>query len=70
MATIIRKSSPPVRTFKIGEHISFIVWVPLQNIGMGTEIRMGNIVKINRKTIDVLDGNGNTWRVGMDEVRY
>lgn len=68
MAKLIKSAPVPVRTFKVGDHISFTIWVPVQNIGMGPKNKTGNIVKVNRKTVDAVDTNGNTWRVGMDEV--
>ena len=68
MARIIKKAETPVRTFKVGDQISFSVWIPLQNIGTTSETRMANIVKVNRKTVDAVDGAGNTWRVEMEEI--
>lgn len=68
MARIIKQAEIPVRTFKVGDHISFSVWVPLQNIGTTSETRTANIVKVNRKTVDAVDRVGNTWRVEMEEI--
>jgi hypothetical protein len=68
MARIIKQAETPIRTFKVGDHISFSVWIPLQNIGTTSETRMANIVKINRKTVDAVDGAGNTWRVEIKEI--
>jgi hypothetical protein len=68
MARIIKQVETPVKIFKVGDHISFSVWVPLQNIGTTSETRMANIVKVNRKTVDAVDGSGNTWRVEMEEI--
>ena len=68
MATLIKKAEPPVRTFHIDDEIAFTVWVPLQNIGSAAITKYGDIVKINRKTVDAVDEQGNNWRVEMDEV--
>ena len=68
MATLIKQAETPVRTFNVNDKVAFTVWVPLQNIGTTAETKYGDIVKVNRKTVDVVDENGNTWRVGMDEV--
>jgi hypothetical protein len=68
MARIIKQAETPVRTFKIGDNISFSVCVPLQNIGTTSETRTANIVKVNRKTVDAVDRAGNTWRVEMEEI--
>jgi hypothetical protein len=68
MARIIKQAETPIRTFKVGDSISFSVWVPLQNIGTTSETRMANIVKVNWKTVDAVDGSGNTWRVKMEEI--
>jgi hypothetical protein len=68
MARIIKQAETPVRTFKVGDNISFSVWVPLQNIGTTSETRTANIVKVNWKTVDAVDRAGNTWRVKMEEI--
>ena len=68
MARIIKQAETPIRTFKVGDRISFSVWVPLQNIGTTSETRVANIVKVNWKTVDAVDGAGNTWRVKMEEI--
>jgi hypothetical protein len=72
MATLIKKAETvkQTRTFSTGETVTFQVQVPLQNIGTTYEDRTGVIVKVNRKTIDVVENKyGNTWRVNMDEVK-
>ena len=72
MARLIKKAEKvkQTRTFSTGETVTFQVQVPLQNIGTTYEDRTGVIVKVNRKTIDVIENEyGNTWRVGMDEVK-
>jgi hypothetical protein len=68
MAKLIKQPEIPIKTFKIGDHISFTIWIPLQNIGQQPKTKMGNIVKVNRKTVDAIDEIGNTWRVGMNEI--
>lgn len=68
MARLIKQAETPVRTFNVNDKVAFTVWVPLQNIGTTAETRFGDIVKVNRKTVDVVDEYGNTWRVGMDEI--
>ena len=72
MARLIKKAETvkQTRTFSTGEIVTFQVQVPLQNIGTTYEDRTGVIVKVNCKTIDVIENKyGNTWRVGMDEVK-
>jgi hypothetical protein len=70
MATLIKKAqSQQTKTVNIGDRIVFNIWVPLQNIGSTTQEKIASVVKINRKTVDALDEFGNTWRVGMDEIR-
>jgi|APGre2960657444_1045066.scaffolds.fasta_scaffold731491_1 hypothetical protein len=69
MKTQIIKTVPkPIIEYKIGQSIEFRYEVPLQNIGWTTEITEGVIEKINRVTIDVLDSNGNTWRVNKEDI--
>lgn len=69
MTKLIKKSTQPLKRFNLNDQVIFEVWIPLQNIGSTTEDRIGTIVKINRKTVDVIDNEGNTWRVGMDEIK-
>jgi hypothetical protein len=69
MKTQIIKTAPkPIIEYKIGQNIEFRYEVPLQNIGWTTEITEGTIQKVNRVTIDVLDTNGNTWRVNKEDI--
>ena len=70
MATLIKRAEKSVKEFNVGDHISFTIWIPLQNVGSEAITKTATIVKVNRKTVDALDEFGNTWRVGMDEVYY
>jgi len=68
MARLIKQAAAPVRTFNVNDKVAFTVWIPLQNVGQQPQTKFGDIVKVNRKTVDVVDEHGNTWRVGMDEI--
>lgn len=65
---IIKTATKPIIEYKIGQRIKFSYQTPLQNIGWTTEITEGVIEKINRVTIDVLDSEGNTWRVNKEDI--
>ena len=69
MATLIKTSPKPVNALNIGDQVTFQIECPAQYMGIEVTERVGTIVKINRKTVDVVDRMGNTWRVGMDEVK-
>jgi hypothetical protein len=65
---IIKPAETKKPEFHVGGKIVFQYWVPLQNIGWGTERKTGAIQKVNRVTLHVLDNENNVWRVNKVDV--
>jgi hypothetical protein len=67
---IIKKAAVKKPEFTVGQYITFMYEVPLQNIGWGYEKSTGVIQKVNRITVHVLDNEGNLWKVNNDDVIF
>ena len=69
MSKIIKKAVTKPKTVNVGDQVNFIHWIPLQNIGMTTETLSGQVVKVNRVTVQIqCDQDGNVWSARMDEL--
>jgi hypothetical protein len=65
---IVKKATKPIVEYKIGQSIEFSYPVPLQNIGWTTKTKEGTIQKVNRVTVNVLDIDGNLWKVNKEDI--
>ena len=70
MATLIKKAAVKVqdiRKFEIGEVVK---WSKLFHDGRSYETwnYSGEIIRINPKTVTVMDSSGNIWRVEYKEI--
>jgi hypothetical protein len=71
MATLIKKAVAPkvqdIRKFEIGEVVK---WSKLFHDGRSYETwyYLGEIIRINPKTVTVKDSSGNIWRVEYKEI--
>ena len=70
MATLIKKAAVKVqdiRKFEIGEVVK---WSKLFHDGRSYETwyYLGEIIRINPKTVTVKDSSGNIWRVEYKEI--
>ena len=69
MSKIIKKVVAKPKTVNVGDKVNFIHWIPLQNIGMTTETLSGQVVKVNRVTVQIqCDQDDNVWSARMDEL--
>ena len=65
---IIKTPQKPEVTHRVGDLVKFRYWAQEQNIGWKYEYTTGCIMKVNRVTVNVLDGNDNLWRVNKDDI--
>lgn len=67
MTHIIKQAAKQVRVFQVGQQVK---WTKMFHDGRGYENwdYAGEIVKVNKVTVDVLDAKGNTWRVNKREI--
>lgn len=55
--------------YTVGQEITFICKVPLQNIGWTYERKKGIVQKVNRVTVKALDNEGNLWVVDKYDIK-
>jgi ribosomal protein L19 len=56
-----------VRKFEVGETVSFTKMIH-DGRSYYDDIYIGNIIKINRLTVDIEMSNGNVYRVSKDKI--
>jgi hypothetical protein len=65
---IIKTAQKPEVTHRVGDLVKFRYQIQEQNIGWTYEHTTGCITKVNRVTVNVLDGNDNLWRVNKEDI--
>jgi hypothetical protein len=65
---IIKTAQKPIVTHRVGDLVKFRYQIQEQNIGWKYECTTGCITKVNRVTVNVLDGNDNLWRVNKEDI--
>ena len=66
---IIKRAAVKKVDYTVGQEITFVYAVPLQNIGWTYERKKGIIQKVNRVTVKALDNEGNLWSVDKYDIK-